>query len=260
MIFTLKGSIAGYLCNSFHEGLSNAVVKVYLPDTTEHVESKTKYTLNILNASDIRAKEERLLGAGTADEWGSYTIELAANYNGGPVSFDVVVTQVPRQKVKINKSVQFTLTTLQPVWREQENEKSYRWDYCLPYSFWGKIRTSFDAWMICGHVKASKDGAPMAGVKVHVYDADWIQDDFLGTAVTDDSGYFRVDYGSADFKKTFLTPFINVETPFSLIPGPGVYFKVTSRMGEMLYKEGRKEGKLKERRNIPNCYSVELYI
>lgn len=261
MGFYIKGNFSGSLCLNFHEPLSNIVVKVYLPEEPIANNRKTKYTFEILKEAAVLKKIKFLLGVGKTDASGNYEIKLSDQYNGGPVAFDIEVTEVPNQKVKINKKIQFTLTTLQPVWKEVDGESHYSWHYCLPYNFWGGIRTAFDAWMICGYVKSAVDHRiPIAGAKITAYDSDWIKDDLLGSVSTDDSGYFRIDYSSADFKKTFLSPLINVETPFSAIPGPGVYFKVASREGVMLYEEGRSDGEKMPRRNIPNCFGIELYV
>ncbi len=74
-----------------------------------------------------------------------------------------------------------------------------------------------------------KTGGPLPGVTVTAMDADLITDDRLGSSVTDSTGHFRIDYTSADFKKTFLSPLINIETdttfPF-FSSGPDVYFKL----------------------------------
>ena len=54
-------------------------------------------------------------------------------------------------------------------------------------------------------------------------------DDNLGKARTDINGHFRIDYTSIQFKQTFLSPWINVETdpglPLTFNSGPDVYFK-----------------------------------
>ena len=261
MGFYIKGNFCGYLCHNFHEYLSNVNVKIYLPNSAGVRDNKSKYTFEILSNEAIDRKNQLLLGQGNTDDSGNYEIKLSDQYNGGPVAFDIEVTEVPYQKVKINKKIQFTLTTLQPVWKDDGSESYYSWHYCLPYQFWGGIRTQFDAWLICGYVKSSLDSkTPIAGAKVSAYDSDWIKDDLLGSVSTDSSGYFRIDYSSADFKKTFLSPLVNVETPFSAIPGPGVYFKVASKEGVMLYEENRSDGEKIPRRNIPNCFGIELYV
>jgi hypothetical protein len=43
-------------------------------------------------------------------------------------------------------------------------------------------------------------------VRVRAFDADWLQDDDLGSAVTDGAGHFRIDYSRADFEKTIFSP------------------------------------------------------
>ena len=43
-------------------------------------------------------------------------------------------------------------------------------------------------------------------MRVRAFDADWLQDDDLGSAVTDGAGHFRIDYSRADFEKTIFSP------------------------------------------------------
>ena len=46
----------------------------------------------------------------------------------------------------------------------------------------------------------SEQGDPRSGIEVTVYDKDLIADDNLGSAVTDSTGKFRVDFTWSDFK------------------------------------------------------------
>jgi len=47
------------------------------------------------------------------------------------------------------------------------------------------------------------DGEPLAGIKVHVYDKDWVLDDHLGEATTGADGRFRVEFTHADYSPPF---------------------------------------------------------
>src|SRR5690606_13313138 len=65
---------------------------------------------------------------------------------------------------------------------------------------------------------------------------------------------------SKDFKQTFLSPVINVETPFSSTSGPDLYFVVESSGGTILYEETRSDGKAADRRDAPNCFCIDLCV
>lgn len=253
------------LRRGFFEDLDQALVKIYLPakDTPAIDETipEKKYPLEVLDEKAIKAKKKYLIGEGETDALGNYTIQLSAEYQKGPVEINIEVFKVPNQKSRVDKTVQFVVTTLQPVWRGDQNEFSYNWNYSLPGRFWCGIRSQFDAWTIFGSVKYANDRKkPLVGVKVSAYDQDWIKDDKLGSAITDESGHFRVDFCSSDFKKTFLSPLVNVETPLTAIPGPGVYFKIASYNGMVIYDEDSSYGKLPERSNVPNCLHVDLFV
>ena len=109
-------------------------------------------------------------------------------------------------------------------------------------------------------VNCEDNSTPLVGVKVSAFDADWITDDLLGTATTDGAGHFRIDYTSKDFKQTFLSPIINVETPFSSTAGPDLYFVIESSGGTIIYEEKKSDGKEPGRRDSPNCFCVRLYV
>lgn len=265
MGYLIHGNFCANLRRDFLEDLDQALVKIYLPAKVSDVPDadifKKKYPLNVLDEDMIASKRKYLIGEGKTDSHGNYKVNLSAEYKEGPVEINIEVIKVPNQKSRVDKTVQFVVTTLQPVWRGDENEFSYNWNYSLPGRFWCGIRSQFDTWTVFGSVKYSVDRKkPLVGVKVSAYDKDWIKDDKLGSAITDEHGRFRVDFCSSDFKRTFLSPLVNIETPLTAIPGPGVYFKIASYNDKVIYSEDASYGKLPERRNIPNCFHVDLFV
>src|SRR4029450_2216762 len=75
--------------------------------------------------------------------------------------------------------------------------------------YWCLVRSRFGAWVICGRVVVCDTEAPVSNVKVSAFDVDWLQDDPLGSAITDTTGKFRIDYLADDFKRdvTHAVPF-----------------------------------------------------
>lgn len=266
MGFLIKGNFSGQLRGKCKEPLGRVLVKIYLKHSVDvktgiAEAAASKYALEVLDVGTISSKRKFLIGKGKTDPWGNYEIRLAKKYQGGPIEIDIEVLEVPNQNRQAEPAVQFAVTTLQPVWRGETDELCYSWNYRIPHKFWTNIRSKLDAWVVCGYVKSSEDRrTPLAGVKVTAYDADWIQDDLIGAGVTDSSGRFQIDYRSSDFKHTFLTPLVNVETPISLISGPDIYFKVASAEGAMLYEEARNDGLNSKRRNTPKCFYIELFV
>lgn len=245
--------------------MGHTKVKLYQPpqvaNASEYLTSDPKNTLRVLDTDEIAEKKKYLIGEAMTDESGAYSVQLDRSYKGGPIMVDIMLDYVPGQKKESDKEVQFTVTILQPAWRNDGKDYFFGWDYCISHRFWCHIRSLFDAWVICGKVVSCQDEKrPLVGVEVTAFDADWLTDDVLGSATTDASGHFRIDYTSADFKQTFLSPLINVETPFSSISGPDVYFKVTSGGGTVLLEETRAIGLGPERRDIGHCFCLDLCV
>lgn len=91
-------------------------------------------------------------------------------------------------------------------------------------------------------------------------DDDVISDDRLGSAITNSAGRFCIFYRSKDFKKTFLSPWINVETPiFPLNNGPDIYFKYAAG-GSIFEEEDSSRARKEDRKNVDNCFCVTLCL
>ena len=257
MAYRLQGRLCGFICDDCQEPLANVTVRLYRPtseQTTALAAAQTKETLAILPDKQVRAKASELIGEAETDAAGGFTVELAEDYDGGPFEIDVYCSTVPREKVGAKaKPLQFAVTTLQPRWRETKDGLVAAFEYCLPARFWCAILQRFGVWTICGHLTTCEDKRPIPGAKVTAFDADWLQDDPLGTASTDGSGHFLISYTTDDFQKTPLSPLVN----FELIGGPDVYFRVELG-GNVILDEGQAGGRVPGRENVGPCLCVEL--
>lgn len=257
--YIFKGRLCGYICAECPEPLANLQVRLYRVDTQRNVAAlavaNPKETFAILDDDQVQGKESRLLAKAETDADGNFTFELGTNYAGEAFEVDVYCGSVPRQKIGTQppKPRQFTITTLQPRYRETENGFIAVWDYCLPYRFWCAVLALFDVWTICGRVMDCKTKQPVAGVKVRVFDADWLQDDDLGFAFTDAAGQFIITYSGVDFRQG---TWIDVE----LIGGPDLYFRIETPGGVVLLAESQSRGRASDRENVGNCFCVELCI
>lgn len=81
--------------------------------------------------------------------------------------------------------------------------------------------TDPNLWVVYGRVKA-KDGLPLSGLTVSLFDQDCLFDDLLGTTVTKEEGDFRFEYRTEDFQDLFEA-------------SPDLYVKVTDQAGNTLY-------------------------
>lgn len=259
--YIFRGRLCGTLCGDCFEPLSGVKVRLYRlradQNATRLAVADPKTTLAVLNADQIEAKQKSLLGEFDTDDAGNFTAELGnqIEYAGEAFEIDVYCGTVPRRRPQPppRGPVQFSITTVQPQWRERENGLLAAWDYCLPPRFWCLIRALFDAWVICGRVTVCATEQSAEGVKVFAFDRDWLADDPLGFGLTDASGHFRIDYIGADFRHG---TWINVE----LIGGPDVYFRIESMGGDVLLNEPSSQGRSAGRENIGPCFCVDLCV
>jgi hypothetical protein len=237
-------------------------VRLYRSEAREDVIARAvaspKETFDILDDDAIKAKQSLLIAEAETDADGNFSFELSERhkYTGGAFEIDVYCGTVPRLKpVKTPpRPVQFTITTVQPRWRQLADGLVSIFNYCLPFRFWCAVRARFGAWTICGRLRTcASPQTPIPGATVSAFDADWLQDDPLGSAVTDATGRFRIDYTTADFQVTPFSPLINVE----FTSGPDVYF--TAELGGVnILNETQVDGRSPGRENVPHCFCVEL--
>lgn len=265
MRYTFKGKLCGYICPECPEKLGNVLVRLYRNREDQKVTAlavaNAKETFAILSEEEVKAKAGLLIAETSTAEDGSFSFELGEkqNYGGEAFEIDVYCETVPQLKPgpKPPRPLQFSITTVQPLWRGNvETGFAAAWEYCIPYRFWCNIRARFGAWTICGMVRDCETETPIAGVRVRAFDADWVQDDDLGSGITDASGKFRIDYLRSDFEKTPFSPFIDLE----LLGGPDVFFRIETLGGTVLLAEPRAQGRTPGRENIGPCFCVRLCL
>lgn len=264
MIYTFKGKLCGFICPECPEPLSNVKVRLYRSRKEQNVTAlavaQPKETFAILSGEMVKAKESLLIAETTTDAEGNFIFELGEKqkYNGEAFEIDVYCETVPHRKIGLKPPapLQFSITTLLPMWRQTETGFLSVWEYCLPKRFWCAVRARFGAWTICGRVTVCETKLPVMGVRVRAFDVDWIEDDPLGEAITDANGKFRIDYLTEDFQKTPLSPFIS----FEWIGGPDIYFGIEAPDGTPLLTEPRTQGRTPGRENAGNCFCIELCL
>lgn len=262
MSYIFKGRICGYICDECSEPLARVKVRLYRSrpdqDITTLAVANPKDTFAILSEREVRAKEASLLIEVETNDLGEFKAELGdkQGYKGGAFEVDVYCGNVPHHVPgpKAPTPLQFSITTLQPLWRRTESGLMAVWEYCLSPRYWCLVRAKFDAWVICGRVVICDTQTPVGGVKVSAIDVDWLQDDPLGSAITDANGHFRIDYVSADFKKDIFG--LNIE----LFGGPDIYFKIETLAGDAILTEPSSRGRQPDRENQGPCFCVELCV
>src|SRR5260370_13550475 len=148
------------LCAECPELLSNVGVRLYRNRTAQAVTilavAQPKDTAALLTDEIVQQKESSLLADTETDSEGRFSFELGENenYHGEAFEVDVYCATVPHQKIGSNPPPprQFTITTLQPLWRESDAGFLWVLDYCLSARFWCAIRALFGTQVICGQV------------------------------------------------------------------------------------------------------------
>ena len=269
MSYIFRGNLCGYLCSDCSEPLFGIKVRLYQPDDKQDVTSNAvaspDETFHQVGDDEIKTKSSRLFAETTVDEKGDFAFELSEkdNYHGKAFDIDIWCPTgyrrpIPRPKNQGTEGFQFHITTLQPLWREDqraERQASFYWRYCVPTRWWCRILALLDLWVICGRVVDCEKEIAISGVKVFAFDADWLQDDALGSAVTDTAGNFRIYYTRAQFEKTIFS-WINLEW----VAGPDLYFRIESASGQVLLQEDRSVGRARGRQNVGNCFCVKLCV
>ena len=206
MAYIFRGRLGGFICAQYPEMLSNVRVRLYRNRPEQSVTllavASPEDTSVILTDRQVREKESLPLAETETNNDGVFIFELGdkQNYRGEAFEVDVDCAKMPYQKIEPNLPPprQFTITTLQPLWRQSDTGFLWVWDYCLPARFWSTVRSLFGAQVICGRVTVYGTQEPVPHATVTVMDANWF-DDPLGSAVTNEAGIFRVDYTHRSF-------------------------------------------------------------
>ena len=264
MSYQFRGKLCGFVCPECPEPVVDATIRLYRSRTDQNVTvlavANPKDTFAILTDEAVAAKRSALIAEAQTDASGNFSFTLGPKqkYNGEAFEVDVYCGTVPRPRPLPTppKPLQFSITTIQPMWRKQGDDFVFGWDYCIPSRFWCNILSRFGLWTICGQVTVCKTEAPVGGVRVRAFDADWLQDDELGSAMTGPDGKFQIDYIAADFQKTPFSPAIN----FELVGGPDLYFRVETPAAAPLLVEPQSRGRQPDRENAGPCFCVDLCL
>jgi 5-hydroxyisourate hydrolase-like protein (transthyretin family) len=252
MNYIFKGRLCGYLCNDCSEPLANVKVRLYKPSRAETITllavADANQTFHQVTEEERKGKQKLLIAEASTDASGAFTFQLSEKekYSGEAFEIDFVCGNNYNKPVPPKKyeEFQFHITTIQPQWREKTSEQTiasyFGWEYCVPSKWWCQILRLLDLWVICGRVISQATNQPIPGVRVEAFDVDLLQDDAIGSNVTDASGHFRIYYTSAEFSKTIFS-WLNIEWP----AGPDIYFKLyDNATNTLLLEEDRSVGQL----------------
>jgi hypothetical protein len=257
MSYLFTGRLRAHACGGSVVPVADATLKLY------RMSEKEERGFTVRTADDVRAHEYALMAQGRTDANGEFSIDITEKsiygyrgsthpYGGEPFILDVVSRGVEGiARGEDIEPVQYTIGVVEPTWNGSDGASVTRWEYDIARDEWANVRQALDTWSIIGRVTG---GDRLGGLKVFAYDADVVQDDFLGDAVTDSEGRFRIDYPGAAFRKT-VVPGADYERG-----GPELYFRVEEASGKVIYEEGKARGSRPDRANAGNCFQVELAI
>ncbi|MCR6637798.1 MAG: hypothetical protein NVV82_02055 [Sporocytophaga sp.] len=268
MNYIFKGNLLAYYCGDCFDPIYKAKVRIYRPDQSSNLTlnavAASKETFHQRSEEELKSLSSRLIAEVETDALGNFVFELneRQQYKGEAFEIDFECGNVPlniklKNTPKSSGPFQFHITTLQPLWKISgiENTALAYWEYSIASSYWCRILTLLDLYVICGKVTECETKLPIQGLQVFAYDVDLIQDDFLGMGLTDASGHYKIYYTKADFSKTIFN-WLNVEWP----AGPDVYFRVETSTGTVLLQESRSKGHTQARNNIGHCFCTDLCV
>jgi 5-hydroxyisourate hydrolase-like protein (transthyretin family) len=260
MSYVFTGRLRAHTCGGSLEPLANATLMLYRLQEDEPV------AFAVRNPEDVRGREWALMVQGRTDGDGHFRLSLSEKsvfghrgsmhaYTGESVRIEVRCRSVDGTALPHDpEPVQFVLTTLEPAWQQAGDNRTAHWEYDIPAEEWNQVRAALDTWTIHGRVLGSADGRPLAGLKVFAFDADTVQDDFLGVGMTDAEGRFRIDYPGTAFRQT---PVAGIDFERG---GPELYFRVESADGTVLYREPKSRGSEPDREDASNCFEADLTV
>ncbi|WP_444996540.1 hypothetical protein [Aliikangiella sp. IMCC44359] len=254
--------------------ITNCGCRVKFSNITIHLYKKPKEnfpnqpciakTFQQLSEKELNNRKDNLVASGSTDEEGNFFTEINGDekdYNGETIEVVVTFEKVPGSNQKLKSSEHFLLACYRPSWEQLDHYFQHYDELIVPANIWCTWLKKHDVWVICGRVTTcQKPQGPVGGVNVKANDVDWIQNDFLGQAITDANGWFYIYYSSEQFKQTPLSPFINLEWT----GGPDVYFQIEALDANgnliQLLDEPPSRGRKPDREDISNCFCVELCV
>ena len=277
MNYTINGKLYTAICDEHKIKIANTKIRAYQLQSQFNaapafIAAQAKELTQVYEEDQINEENRslKLLGEATTGTNGDYSIELDnydPNNEDGAVVMMLYYDNVPDYGQKDTKPpknfspFEMVMDIIYPRWNQTETACMATWDHTILKKSWCYILQRLDIWVICGILTNCESGAPLKGIEVIAMDDDIVSDDRLGSATTNDKGEFCIFYRSIDFKKTFLSPFINVETTpvFSFDSGPDIYFKFAVG-GNEIFAESPSEAQKPSRKNVENCLCVNLCL
>jgi hypothetical protein len=238
------GKIVGSLENDVAEPLDGAQVRVYRIQG----DAPAATTSQPLAAETVQDKAHRLVAEAATDAQGGFALDVAP---GEGLEVDVALAGDGDREAR-----QFTVARVDPAAVAKGG-----WEHRIATPEWIDIRrVGRRRRVIYGQITVCGTRQGVEGLKVSAFDSDCIQDDALGSDVTDGSGNYAIYYTEAQYKRTPLSPLINIDTPLSGNDGPDVYMRVQTSGGDVLLDEASSVGRGTARSDVPYSFRLDLCV
>ncbi|MEV6600124.1 RHS repeat-associated core domain-containing protein [Actinoplanes sp. NPDC051346] len=250
MRYVLTGQVDALVGQEYREPLAGATVRLYRPS------GHPSGVFSTLGSREAEARPDHLVVEAVTDDDGKVEFDFSSDttvYDGGLLEVGLRPSSPPGRQAEpaTTSAVECIVVTLSPVWQQDDNQARADWRYAIPAPTWTQLRARLAAYVITGRLSASDGAAPIVGARVKAFDFDLVQDDPLGTGLTDDDGWFRIDYEPAAFKRT---PVPEVKSE----PGTADVYFTADYKGQPLLAESREAGRRPDRQDVGPAFSVRL--
>lgn len=258
MCYLLIGNISALISADYVEPLSDARLRVYLPDyryPTVNPPKKNIFSGPVkLTPDQVAAKRERLLAETMLDECGNFTIEWEQlHLFTEPLELDLCIQRMPGQASGKGTETQYNLSAMAPHWKRSRERYVAAYAYVIPAESWSRIRAGYGTWVIAGTVRHAHSGEALSQLKVEVYNAG--NQRLLARTSTNEKGHYRLGFS----RKELTTGNLLMIREGQPDGRPDVYFKVY-RDNTLLWEENDHMEALPERKAIAFCSVININV
>ncbi len=264
-VYVYRAHMGGRICEESVFDLSNVELSIYRAELEECVKRpEVKKFFRQLSEEEYKKMEGRLLCRSVSDTKGVAECDIGSQksrYEGGCIELVISFKKRVGEEVQLEKDEHYTIAIYSPKWDKTDDGYIHFSEMIIPAAIWCAFLKKHGIWVICGEVvTCGEQEVPVGGVTVRAFDVDWIQDDYLGSGVTDSHGRFFIFYDKSKFNRTPFSPFINVEWT----GGPDLYFKIEGVDSDgnpvTLLEEDPSRGRRPDRENVGNCFCAKLCV
>ncbi|RAJ79215.1 hypothetical protein CLV59_106276 [Chitinophaga dinghuensis] len=256
MSYLLIGNISAMIGEDCIEPLSNARIRVYLPESNPGADHMTIVKgifnhLRPLSAKEVLMKADRLLAETTLDPKGNFRLywnEL--HLFTEPLELDICLDEMPAKNGN-RQSRNFHLSYMIPHWKRNQEGYLAAYAYVIPAEVWSNIYRQAGAWVLTGIVRNKANGEGESRLKVSAFNA--ITGKKIADAYTNEYGRYTMHFNRRDLFAGQLIPIRDGRPNF----GPDVYFRLY-KQDQLIWEENESHAMVTARQDIAPCSSIDI--